>query len=268
MAVSNRPSDARPTGFLDGITVEISNARFVEWDYDGRMEKKTLFAQLTFVGPEVPKGEHIQYYSAGDLKFFEPSADGRTLVSKGTREDLTDGCNFISFMAQLVNSGFPEDQLGEDISKIEGTCGTLVQIPQPTRDGIAVSEGQRVRTILVFDNIEKLPWKKGKAGVAKKKGPSPKTDEIGLNTDPMDEVDSQAKEGEVKIQAQSLILELLSNAGDDGIKKSMLRSEIFKAAANINDLAGVRTDIVKLAGDMDFLSTGPWSLENEVLRLG
>jgi len=270
MPVSIRPSDARPSAFLDGAYAEIAKARFAIWNYDGKEDPATrepygegLFVKILFTGDEMPKGQQIQYYSAGDIKFFAPSKDGKTLIEKGSRTELPDNCNFVFFMENWTNAGGIEEKLGEDVSALEGTAGTLKSVDQPERSGLQ----EKRRPILVFDEIDKLPWQKAKkAGGGKRKGPVEVKKEAPATADTGEP--SGDKNEEVQSQAQSLVLELLAEAGDAGIKKSTLPSVLFKVAATREDLLGVRKEIVKLAGDAAFLNGGPWSVEDGVLSLG
>ena len=161
--VSLRPSDAVEGGAVPvDKNLVIIGSRFSLWDYMGKA-KNTTAAKIDFKDDDGT--EYTQYYSVGDPERFAPSEDGKTLVAVGTAAALSKSSNFVLFMTALVNAGFPENKVGEDISSLEGLKAYYIGQKPPTRAGLAQNapvEGQKVyeKVILVPSVIIKLPWEK------------------------------------------------------------------------------------------------------------
>jgi len=161
--VSLRPSDAVEGGAIpQDKNLIILGSRFSLWDYQGKA-KTTTAAKIDFKDDDGT--EYTQYYSVGDPERFTPSEDGKTLVAVGTAASLSKSSNFVIFMTALVNAGFPENRVGEDISSLEGLKAYYIGQKPPTRAGLAQNapvEGQKVyeKVILVPSVIIKLPWEK------------------------------------------------------------------------------------------------------------
>ena len=143
--VSLRPSDAVEGGAVPADkNLVIIGSRFSLWDYMGKA-KTTTAAKIDFKDDDGT--EYTQYYSVGDPERFAPSEDGKTLVAVGTAAALSKSSNFVLFMTALVNAGFPENKVGEDISSLEGLKAYYIGQKPPTRAGLAQNapvEGQKV----------------------------------------------------------------------------------------------------------------------------
>ena len=168
----------RPSQFVEGGVVPVDRnllwgpCRFNLFDYtkkDGTVVATTVAAKIHYKDDEGT--EYDQEYSAGDPKRFAPSADGKTLEALTSSENLSKSSNYYILMNALINAGFPENKLGEDISVLDGLYTHNIGIPEPKRSGLVreVAEGARERVISVPDSIIQLPWEgKGKAALAKK----------------------------------------------------------------------------------------------------
>jgi len=169
----------RPSQFVEGGAVPVDRnllwkeCRFANFDYtkkDGTVVASTISAKITYQDDEGT--EYTQHYSAGDQARFQPSADGKTLEALTASENLSKSSNYYVLMNALINAGFPENKLGEDISVLDGLYTHNIGIPEPKRSGLVreTAEGARERVISVPDSIIKLPWegKAGKAAPAKK----------------------------------------------------------------------------------------------------
>jgi hypothetical protein len=189
MGVSLKPSEAVAGGVVpQDVFLTVKEARFNIFAYmkkdgtpalgrDGQ-PARTVAMRLKTVSDEGTEFE--QEYSIGDPKEFAPSEDnenaspndeGKYLVSIGQRTAISNSCNFFLYTSNLVNAGFPENKLGDDISVLEGLEAFHIAIPEPKRSGLArpVVEGARERIISVPSQIRKLPWDK----VAKKGAAAP-----------------------------------------------------------------------------------------------
>jgi len=174
--VSIRPSEMVDSG---GAPVDrnmvIKDAKFVIFQYtkkDGSpalkpdgTPAKTTAAQLLLLDDD--GNENQQNYSAGDPERFVPSSDGKTLVSVAGAENISKSCNFHILMNALVNAGYPENKLDDDISTLTGLHAFWIGVPEPKRPGLVRTAEQEARTrvIPVPSVINKLPWEKAKAGV-------------------------------------------------------------------------------------------------------
>lgn len=163
----------RPSDFVEGGVVPVDKdltwkeCRFANFDYqrkDGSIAASTIAARITYLDDEGV--EYIQHYSAGDPARFQPSADGKTLVSVTGAGALAKSSNYYLLMNALINAGFPEDKLGEDISVLDGLKTHNIGIPEPKRVGLKkdITENARERVISVPSEIIHLPGEKVKGG--------------------------------------------------------------------------------------------------------
>src|ERR1039458_2913544 len=173
MGLSLRPSSfSQGGGLIDDVDVEISRARFVEYDFEGKIEGGAASLCLLLQLKDADGTEHAQYYSAGNLTYFVPSEDpknqdlnGITIVKVGDKDNLNGGTNCAIMLNSLVQAGFPEDKLDAgDVRVLEGLNGHVNRVPQPKRTGLAKREGQRDPMVLIFTKIISLPGEaKGKS---------------------------------------------------------------------------------------------------------
>ena len=183
MGLSLRPSSfTAGGGLIDDVDVEVTKARFVQYDFEGKSENGPSLC-LMLVLADTEKNEHIQYFSAGNLAYFVPSEDpknpdlnGITIVKVGEKESLNGGTNTAIMLNSLVQAGFPEDKLDAgDVRVLEGLVGHVNRVPQPKRSNIAKKEGQRDPMVLVFTKIISLPGEsKPKTGAQTAKGSAAK----------------------------------------------------------------------------------------------
>jgi hypothetical protein len=217
MAVSIRPSE-----FVEGGAVPVDRnllwkeCRFANFDYtkkDGTIVASTISAKIVYQDDEGT--EYIQHYSAGDPARFAPSADGKTLEALTESANLSKSSNYYILMNALINAGFPENKLGDDISVLDGLYTHNIGIPEPKRSGLvreAPAEGARERVISVPDSIIKLPWE-GKAGKAApaKKAAAPAAEEDA---------------GDAEAAALAMVTEMLADA--DKVTRQQVATKAIK----------------------------------------
>ena len=75
--------------------------------------------------------------------------------------------NAVAFISSIVNAGFPEDKLANDISIFNGMGAHVNQVAQPKRPGLKKPEGQEGKTYLLVTKINRLPWEAAPKPVAK-----------------------------------------------------------------------------------------------------
>ena len=203
MGVSIRPSE-----FVEGGAVPVDRnllwkeCRFANFDYtkkDGTVVASTVSAKILYQDDEGT--EYTQHYSAGDPNRFQPSADGKTLEALTESANLSKSSNYYILMNALINAGFPENKLGEDISVLDGLYTHNIGLPEPKRSGLVreAVEGARERVISVPDTIITLPWEGKAAGKAApaKKAATPATEEDA---------------GDAEADALTMVTEMLADA--------------------------------------------------------
>ena len=216
----------RPSQFVEGGAVPVDRnllwkeCRFANFDYtkkDGTVVASTISAKITYQDDEGT--EYTQHYSAGDPARFQPSADGKTLEALTSSENLSKSSNYYILMNALINAGFPENKLGEDISVLDGLYTHNIGIPEPKRSGLVrdvPAEGARERVISVPDSVIKLPWEnKGKATAApaKKAADAPTEEEAG----------------DASADALAMVTELLAGADDGKVTRQQVASKAIKS---------------------------------------
>jgi hypothetical protein len=258
--VSLKPSDAVTGGGLyDDLDVEIKQCRFKLWDYQGAIAKSILGLGVTFVIDDASQGgEFEQIYSAGDTKHFVPSDDGREAVRVGSQEGLSESSNAILFLRSLVNSGFPENQIGSDVSVFEGTRCHVNRQPQPKRAGLKVGDDEKKKDVLIVTKIHSLPGEKAKG--KKLTGKVAKVAEqvaAGAGTG----VDAN---GAVHDKAVETMLAILASKGGT-IKKGQIAQAAFQQLAK----DPLRNQVTALIFKDEFLSEAgqPWTFSGQEVSL-
>ena len=128
---------------LNDVNATFIKNRFVQCELQAEGEKTTV----------------LQYFSAGDLKRFQPSEDGRQLEKVGSAETLNNNTNFNTLIKSIRDAGFPSDKLDTEdqgIGALDGLYAHVIQIPQQKRAGLEGSKDGK--TVMVVDKIIKLPW--------------------------------------------------------------------------------------------------------------
>lgn len=248
-----QPSSFTQGGLIDDIDVTIQSSRFELYDYDGKVQSPTLALHLSLVDDDGLVSE--QYYSAGDPKFFVPSKDGKEAVPVGSKTTLSAGSNAAMFLVSLVNAGYPEDQMGSDVSVFEGMKVHVGRVAQPKRSGIIKGgdDNGREKTVLCVTKIISMPGQapvsKGKAATPKAAGKAAAPAQQSL-PDGGDDLDATLTE---------VVMEALGEAGGT-IAKKAIAQVVFKAAAFSGD-AKARAAATKRVFSDEFLTAGPWSFD-------
>ena len=240
-------------GFLDDADVEVVEAKFELSDYGGRVSETNLAVVISYKDEE---GEvHEQIYSAGDKKHFLPSEDdgGRSVIAVGTKTQLNNTTNFYDFSKNLVNAGFPESEMGENLDFLIGVKGHVVRVPQRKRTGLVLQTSESGeatsdnRTLLVFDQIT--------GGFPGESKPKPKSKSKKV-------VAASSADNGVDEKATSLVVQILSE-NDGETPKAALLQGILKLTVKDND----KVQILKRVASVEFLEAGPWEFEDGVLSL-
>lgn len=255
----------RPSGFseggglLDDVNATIKEARFEIFDYQGKgTPAPSLRINLTLEDGS----EASQNWSCGKAQDWQPSEDGKKLVAIGRATALNRQSNVALLLESIVNSGFPEDKIGDEITVFEGMEAHFIRVPAPERKGIAKrtdAQGNVIeQTILTVDKINKLPWEK-KAAAPKGAAKAAAAPAKGA---PAKAAPAAAAAGDLTEVASNAIVEILAE-NPEGIAKAQLPALLFKKLATHPQKA----QVLQVAFKDDFLSSGSWTYEGGKLSL-
>jgi hypothetical protein len=257
MSVFSPSSFAVGGGLLDDVDVVVKSAEIAMFDYAGTRPDAVPAIKFTL---GIEDGEDVeQYWSVGKASDWMPSEDGKKLVAIGRATQINASSNAAILLKSIVDAGFPENKVSDDITCFEGIEGHVMRVPAPKRN---VTKAPRADgkvyedTILTFASITKLPWEKatGKKSASKKSAPA---------QDVQEETPDAGEEGDLEERTQGILLEILSE-NPDGVKKQGLPGLIFK---KIGAKDPDRSAILQLAFKDDFLSSGPWTYNKGQLSL-
>lgn len=270
-------------GLLDDADVEIMDAAFLLWDYNGSQPQgpalgvtmRVLEGGKHKVAEDKVKFEsgfedHDQYYTAGKIEFFVPNEDGTGLVPAGDKTAITQSCNTAVFLASLVNVGLPESVLASgNIKDLIGTRLHVNRIEQEARkqgkNSTFTGDVNKKHEILVATKLISLPGEAPKAATGlSKAGPSKVTSaKPAASSTPATTASNGVPAGfdptdPLHEKAQAWLLEVLMESGDEGIARKEVGAKIFaKAKVALEgkpDPDGPKA--MKLAFGEEFLTAG------------
>lgn len=263
--VSLRPDDMREgTGLLDDCNVTFESVRFVMWDYNGKIPQASPAIEAKLVNDDGE--EHVQYWSMGSAKDWMPSDDGTSLVPVGTAIAINNNANGALLIQSIVEAGFPDEEVGDDISVFDGMEAHVVRQPAPKRTGLSGTkrEDGREPTILLVDEVVTLPWdqkKSKKSSGSKSKGTASKSKGTTSKSKSKTSTKKSSGDDELEAKVTAVILGALDEA--DELTKQELPKVIFQAMKDDDD----RNEAVKLSHNDEFLSNGPWNYEDGVVSM-
>lgn len=272
-------------GLLDDADVEIMDAAFLLWDYNGKAPQGPALG-ITFrileggkhkIAEDKAKFEsgfedHDQYFSAGKIEYFAPNDDGTGLVPTGDKTAITQSCNTAMFLSSLVNVGVPESVLASgNIKDLVGTRLHVNRVEQEARkqgkNSTFSGDPNKKQEILVATKLISLPGEAPKAATGlSKAGPSKATPTKSASPAPVQSVlpsPSVVAGGfdptdPLHEKAQTWLLEVLMEAGEEGIARKEVGAKIFaKAKVALDgkpDPDGPKA--MKLAFGEEFLKSG------------
>lgn len=275
--VSLKPSDAvAGGGAYDDIDVAILSCRFISWDYKGAIPAPILGLKVDYK-TTTDGFEFDQVYSAGELSHFVPSADGRLAVPVGKLTGLVETSNAILFLTSIVNSGFPEDKIADDVSVFEGLVAHVNKLPQPKRGGLKAATPDQAggkKDYLAVTKIHSYPWdaKQGPAasgsiGTVKTAQPkaaaAPKAAAVATSTVVV------PVSGDLQSKAIETVMAILGAKGGS-VARMALTQEAFK----ILKTDPARNEVVQLVYSEPFLKGAgveggvPWAFDGTTVSMG
>lgn len=266
---SLNPEDWTQGGLLDDIDVTFKEVRWVEWDYNGTIDTPVLALLASLEYEDQGKvATQEQYYSAGDLSKFQPSADGRQAISVGGAKGLNSNTNAGMLIKSFIDAGFPQDKLGTgDVGAFDGTVAHINRVAQPKRGGRVADKNSAGfdLTVAVITKIHKMPWETTAGKTAAKPVATRPTTKAPLAAPPADEPEGEA--GEMDVAAAEILLAVLE-AKKGTVAKSGIAPGSFKAlSGNTN-----RAAILALITNADWLMANGenfgWSFDGTTVTAG
>ena len=254
---SLKPSEHVAGGLTDDFIGNWTEVGFVQWDYNGKIAVPVPALKVVVDSEE--EGVITQYWSVGSGKDWIPSTDGKRLVAVGTATGLRSSSNGAILLQSLVNAGFPEDKIGDDISIFQGLVAHHIRVPAPKRAGLEKvarldATGKAYEdTILTVDEIVTLPWEKEKPAGAPQTKKAPKAKGAAPAEAPAPAITAGAPSAGIEDEATAFILSLLEEKGS--ITKQQLPTEAFRALTSSPN----RNAIIAVVYKDAFLGAGPWS---------
>lgn len=258
---SLKPSEmTEGTGLIDDVDATWKECSFEMFDYGGKVSQPVPALKAVL---ETDDGEEVeQFWSMGASKDWIPSDDGKRLIAVGSATTLKSSSNGAILLTSLVNAGFPEDKIGDDIGVFEGMVAHMVRIPAPKRPGLKRQPREDGReyeqTILTVGEIITLPWEKKKA-----KGAPKKTAAKGAPKKAAAKKAEAPADDDVNEAAVGFMMAALAEAGDEGLTKKELPTKAFQALKDDPN----RNAIVQLVYQDEFLESGPWNYEDGVVSM-
>lgn len=214
-------------GLLDDADVTVKTARFVPWDYQGKIQQPVLALQLVLEDAEGQ--EHKEHLSSGELRFFVPSGDGKKAVPVGNQKNLNSNTNAVAFIVSVLSA----DTRGElaakirstdDISVLDGTRLHVIRKAQPKRSGIIqqpTADGQPARQAqqLIAEKVLSYSWEAAT-------GSAPKAAPAAATSAAAPAAAAPAANGAVAEIAASVLVQIVAEAGGS-IKKGMIAGKVF-----------------------------------------
>ena len=171
-AASMVPSTFVEGGLWDDLDVEISDIAWTKFNFakEGAPAQLRLALGVEFwplEGLEPGKEPYQQMFSAGDLKFFVPSADdgGAYAIPVGDKTAMNSNTNAAAFLTSLFECATPEQNAWLNEALADGNSKALIGLqlhlkrqPQKERKGLSQQENSdRTPTVLLATNILALP---------------------------------------------------------------------------------------------------------------
>lgn len=247
-------------GLIDDVDVVFKSCEFAMFDYQGKADAAPCLKIVMECDDFDDDME--QYYSMGSPNDWIPSDDGAQLVAVGKATNIRMTTNGGIFLKSLIDSGFPVDDLGDDITALDGTQAHVIQVPAPKRN-LQKTAKQKEReekfgppTLLVVSEIIALPGEKKKPTGAPKGKATGKGKTTGKKTG------KKEASGDLNEKAMAAVMGVLSDEGT--ITKKELPAKIFQTMKEDPD----RNAVVKVVFDDEFLGNGPWEYDDGVLVSG
>lgn len=282
--ISFDPSTFVEGGLPDDLDVVWKEIQWCAYDYDGSVPEPVLALgiKMTYPDPDQPgKVKEVdQYYSAGDLAFFVPSADGFSLVQaegsgKSALNTNTNAAKLITSLMVASQGAVQQILASGSVQGLVGLQCHMKRMAQPKRSGIVRTgkNANREATILLVERVIAMPGQaappstpaQNPAGLKKGLGGGAKVTPLA-NTPagmpgqaaPVAAPPVQAAppaNGQIDELAMSALMEVVINAGGS-IAKAVLPAKVFQSEA-LKPHAALKPKVVQRVFEDAFLSAVP-----------
>lgn len=289
-------------GLLDDADVEVIDAAFCLWDYNGSVKPDVPALGLSLRrlegGQPSPKDgtesgfdDNDQYYSCGSPDAFVPNEDGTGLKPVGDKTSIVNSTNAALLLASMVNCGLPEDVLASgNIKDLVGLRMHVNRMEQPKKGGNKEGfqggkDPNKKQEVLVCTKIISLPGEtqaatKGPVVVSKTGTAKAKTNSSPVQTatkPPANAATAQSAsasggfdaENPLHAVAQASVLAVLME-NDGSVLRKDLAPKVFQSFEKGDKGAPA---IMKLAFDEGFLKGGMeagagWQYDGTTVSIG
>lgn len=288
--VSIRPTEAVQMGLIDNFDGEITDAKWMKFNYNGKSSVDVLSLAVE-IDPD--DGEKfIQQYSCGQaaLKNYV-ILTGNTKIKpvNPAVTGLPEGSNVVKFLSSLVTAQggparFDESMLSADgdVTCIVGVRAHFLRVANATPTGVTKKADDRENTILLVNAVLALPGSKP-AGTTSKAPGAPRGRKSGqaagaptngqaTQQQPMPQSTVQAPvtaatngaTTDINAKAQGVVLAILASRGGT-ISKQDLAQAVFADYGTDPD----RNKLIGIVSKDDFLKGDqPWGYDGGMLSLG
>jgi len=233
---SLKPSKAVAGGGLIGdVDVTLTNFHFGTFTYPGKnVEAFALLATAI----EEDETETPVNWTMGQLT---PTKDGKFFEGG----ELRQSSNLYLFLNSLIQAGFPEDKIEDDITVLDGIRVHIIQQLTKRTGGV----GQRMPradgrvfepSVVVVTEILELPWEKKSSKASKKDNKANSIEDLAIAT----------------------ILDTLVDH-PKGLDTKKLASLVFSPLKENPD----RNSVIQKVYQDEFLGTGPWVFNGKTVKM-
>jgi hypothetical protein len=240
------------TGLLSDVDVKFAEVRVVTWDYNGKVPSLVPALKVTM---ELEDGQmQDQYYSLGKATDWQPNEDGTQIVAVGKATGIANNSNSALLINSMVNAGFPENKITNDVRCFEGITAHVARVPAPKRGGAPKPPREDGKvyedTVLVVETIISFPWDKKAASTAGK----PKTGAAAATKAAPKAAPKAAAAAAAEVEDDNpidsrcteVLLEILGE-NPDGVGRSQLPGLALKKVAKEADKNAIVTRIFQEA---------------------
>ncbi len=284
--VSLDTDDMVAGGLPDDFRGVVTEARFVPWDYQGKIDFKVIAARVRIepaddssVDPELLVDGLVEamYSTGANMDDFVPTDDGENeaeaglyIMPVGTRTALGKSSNFAFMEVCAKDAGFKPAAGFVDVSVLEGLDAQWNRRPQPKRGGVQVTSDddgrKRANDILVPTEV--FGTAKAKAKTTKKR--TTKTSKAGAKAKSKP-ADDDLDRDELEAEVLALVSEMIDEA-DGSLPKSKIVAAIIspKGPFGGKENAGRRKVAnAEFATNADWLGDEdrPWTFADGVLTI-
>jgi hypothetical protein len=254
---SLNPKDALAGALAPDGEAVIESARAVMFDYSGKVAPApAAWVHLKYVDGT----EFDQYYSCGSADKLAPSPDGKRFINPNGDDGeahFGKGSNFMLLVSSILDAGYPEDKLSDDLSSFDGMRVVIQNKPQPKRQGL---QGDREgKVIPLVAKILQLPGEKPARPTTVHTGTSPASTPASL----------VATASELDTVTVEKVQEILAEAAGNTRTVQQLGMAILMRMGKEKDPR--MADVKKLATDPTWLAAhaeeGAWRFDGKSVTL-